>query len=197
MRAVRMGLLALLLPVVARSQAAPPKAPLPPPALPAPPAHPALPSYRGFTPGLSYRAFVNRANALADHDVLACRTSPRTAQLMECGVVIRDPADGARFYLGGHFVEQRADIIALYDSAGFHDKRGPELVARTQRDVTRVFGRPRRAHAGMWEWSYGRKFVRLSWRSRGPARWVSITLTDKDVLDRNSRYVKPAARRKP
>src|SRR3989442_14655568 len=113
MRAVRMGLLALLLPVVARSQAAPPKAPLPPPA---------LPSSRGFTPGLSYRAFVNRANALADHDVLACRTSPRTAQLMECGVVIRDPADGARFYLGGHFVEQRADIIALYDSAGFHDK---------------------------------------------------------------------------
>src|SRR2546422_3514014 len=104
MRAVRMGLLALLLPVVARSQAAPPKAPLPPPPLPAPPAHPALPSYRGFTPGLSYRAFVNRANALADHDVLACRTSPRTAQLMECGVVIRDPADGARFYLGGHFV---------------------------------------------------------------------------------------------
>ena len=195
MRAIRMGLLALLLPLVARSQAAPPKAPPPPP--PSPPAHPAPPSYRGFTPGLSYRAFVDRANALADHDVLACRTSPRTAQLMECGVVIRDPADGARFYLGGHFVEQRADIIALYDSAGFHDKHGPALVARTQRDVTRVFGRPRRAQAGMWEWSYGRKFVRLSWRSRGPARWVSITLTDRDVLDRNSRYVKQAARRKP
>src|SRR3989442_6288491 len=110
--------LALLLPVVARSQAAPPKAPLPPPA---------LPSYRGFTPGLSYRAFVNRANALADHDVLACRTSPRTAQLMECGVVIRDPADGARFYLGGHFVEQRADIIALYDSAGVQDPKSTRL----------------------------------------------------------------------
>src|SRR2546422_6936211 len=92
MRAIRMGLLALLLPVVARSQAAPPKAPPPP----SPPAHRAPPSYRGFTPGLSYRAFVDRANALADHDVLACRTSPRTAQLMECGVVIRDPADGAR-----------------------------------------------------------------------------------------------------
>src|SRR3989442_9536993 len=127
MRAVRMGLLALLLPVVARSQAAPPKAPLPPSAPPAPPAHPALPSYRGFTPGLSYRAFVNRANALADHDVLACRTSPRTAQLMECGVVIRDPADGARFYLGGHFVEQRADIIALYDSAGVQDPKSTRL----------------------------------------------------------------------
>src|SRR3989442_5912238 len=128
MGARRMGPLPLLPPVVARRQAAPPKAPLPPPALPAPPAHPALPSYRGFTPGLSYRAFVNRANALADHDVLACRTSPRTAQLMECGVVIRDPADGARVYLGGHFVEQRADIIALYDSAGVHRKRRPEPV---------------------------------------------------------------------
>src|SRR2546430_14765835 len=129
MRAIGMGLLALLLPLVARSQAAPPKAPPPPP--PSPPAHPAPPSYRGFTPGLSYRAFADRANALADHDVLACRPSPRTAQLMECGVGIRYPADGARFYLGGHFVEQRADIIALDDSAGLPDQRGPALCART------------------------------------------------------------------
>src|SRR2546430_11408889 len=156
MRAIRMGLLALLLPLVARSQAAPPKAPPPPP--PSPPAHPAPPSYRGFTPGLSYRAFVDRANALADHDVLACRTSPRTAQLMECGVVIRDPADDARFYLGGHFVEQRADIIAWYDSAGVHHKRGPALGARTQRDETPGVGRPRRAHPWMWEGCYGLQF---------------------------------------
>src|SRR5207245_2021335 len=90
MRAIRMGLLALLLPLVARSQAAPPKAPPPPP--PSPPPHPAPPSYRGFTPGPSYRAFVDRANALAAPDVLACRTSPRTAPPTGGGRGIPAPA---------------------------------------------------------------------------------------------------------
>ena len=156
-----------------------------------------VPPYRGLTPGLSYRAFVARASALADHDALACKTSRRTAALMECGVTIRDPVDGARFYLSGHFVDQRADIIALYDSAGFHGTNGPELVARRQRDMTKVFGRPRRKRAGMWKWSFGRQEVRLSWRSRGAARWVAIQLTDWDVMARARRYLKPAAKRKP
>jgi len=39
--------------------------------------------------------------------------------------------------------------------------------------------------------------VRLSWRGRGTARWVSITLTDNDVMDRIRKYVKTAATRKP
>ena len=188
MLSIRVGFIALLAPTVCLAQAAPPQARWSPASV--------APAYRGLTPGLSYRAFVERANALADHDVLACRTAANTAKLMQCGVVIRDPADGARFYLSGHFVDQTADIIALYDSAGFRDTQGPALVARTYHDLRRVFGRPRRAHAGMWEWSYGHKLVRLTWRSRGPARWVAIQLTDQDVMDRIARYVKPAARRK-
>src|SRR4029077_11120474 len=84
------------------------------PATPTPP--PPQPVYRGFMPGISYRAFVERARALADSDVLRCQTPPRTAQVMECGVVIRDPKDAARFYLSAHFIDGNADVVAFYDS---------------------------------------------------------------------------------
>src|SRR5437870_12701615 len=163
------------------------------------PARPALstPAYRGFTPGISYRAFVERARTLADSDVVRCQTSPRTAQVMECGVVIRGPSDAARFYLSAHFVEGNADVVAFYDSAGFGDARGVPLVNRTKQDLTRVFGRPRPLGKSGWEWRYGRKSVRFSWRGRGTARWVSVTLTDNDVMDRIGRYVTPARSRKP
>src|SRR5205809_7320689 len=157
----------------------------------------ATPAYRGFTPGISYRAFVERARTLADSDVVRCQTSPRTAQIMECGVVIRDPGDRARFYLSAHFVEGNADVVALYDSAGFGDARGVALVNRTKQGLTRVFGRPRPIGKSGWEWHYGRKVVRFSWRGRGTARWVSVTLIDRDVMDRIGRYARRAARRKP
>jgi hypothetical protein len=161
------------------------------------PGAPTPPAYRGFTPGISYRAFAERARALADSDVLRCQTSPQTAQVMECGVVIRDPADVARFYLSAHFVEGNADVVAFYDSAGFGDTRGVPLVNRTKQQLTQVFGRPRPTGKSGWEWRYGRKVVRFAWRGRGPARWISVTLTDWDVMDRINRYVrKPATARK-
>jgi hypothetical protein len=165
---------------------------------PTTPARPPLatPVYRGFTPGISYRAFVERARALADSDVVRCQTSPRTAQVMECGVVIRDPDDASRFYLSAHFVEGDADVVAFYDSAGFGDKRGVPLVDRTKHELARLFGRPRPIGKSGWEWRYGRRAVRLTWRGRGTARWVSITLMDKDVMDRISRYAKAAKSRK-
>src|SRR6059036_556128 len=78
----------------------------------------AAPAYRGFTPGLSYREFLERARPLADSDFVRCQTSPHTAQVMECGVVIRGPNDAARFYLSAHFIEGNADVVAFYDSAG-------------------------------------------------------------------------------
>jgi len=152
------------------------------------------PPYRGFTPGIGYGAFVQQARALADNDVLRCQTSPGTAQIMECAVLIRDPRDGARFYLSAHFIESAADMVALYDSSGFGNGHGVALVERTQRDLTRVFGRPQVLHPGAWQWRYGRRVVRLSWRGRGTARWVSITLTDADVMARISRYAKAARR---
>ena len=188
MATLRLALLAVVTPGVIAAQvtARPPaSSPLPP-----------SPPYRGFSPGISYRAFVERARALADSDVLRCQTSPHTAQIMECGVVIRDPRDAARFYLSAHFIEGNADVVAFYDSAGFGNARGVPLVNSTKQDLTRVFGRPRPLGKSGWEWRYGRKSVRFSWRGRGPARWVSVTLTDNDVMDRIGRYVRPAARRK-
>src|SRR6184192_3269480 len=169
MTSLKLALVALLAPVALAAQATPP--------------------YRGFTPGISYRALI-------DSDVVRCQTSPRTAQIMECGVVIRDPGDRARFYLSAHFVEGNADVVALYDSAGFGDARGVALVNRTKQGLTRVFGRPRPIGKSGWEWRYGRKLVRFSWRGRGTARWISVTLIDRDVMDRIGRYVGTAASRK-
>ena len=166
---------------------------------PAPaPARPsvAAPAYRGFTPGLSYREFLERARPLADSDFVRCQTSPHTAQVMECGVVIRGPNDAARFYLSAHFIEGNADVVAFYDSAGFGDKRGVPLVDRTKKELTRLFGRPHPIGKSGWEWRYGRRAVRFNWRGRGTARWVSITLMDKDVMDRIARYAKTAKSRK-
>jgi hypothetical protein len=187
MRSIRRALLlTALIPASAATQT--PTAPARPPA--------SGPAYRGFTPGITYRAFVERARTLADSDVVRCQTSPRTAQVMECGLVIRGPDDAARFYLSAHFVEGNADVVAFFDSAGFGDKRGVPLVDRTKKELTRLFGRPRSIGKSGWEWRYGRRAVRFNWRGRGTARWVSITLMDKDVMDRISAYVKPATRRK-
>lgn len=186
MLSIRVSLLTVLLPAAGIGQIAQPKAA-------------AAPPYRGFAPGIDYRSFVERARSLADRDTLRCNTSRNTAQLIECGVAIRDPDDAARFYLSAHFVEGRADVVAFKDSAGFggKDAGGTALVTRTKRDLTRIFGRPRPNGRSGWEWRYGRKAVRLSWRGRGTARWVAITLTDYDVMDRIDRYVKAAASRKP
>lgn len=187
MRSIRRALLlAGLIPASAVTQT--PTAPARPPA--------SGPVYRGFTPGISYRAFLERARTLADSDVVRCQTSPHTAQVMECGVVIRGPEDAARFYLSAHFVEGNADVVAFFDSAGFGDKRGVPLVDRTKKELTRLFGRPRSIGKSGWEWRYGRRAVRFNWRGRGTARWVSITLMDKDVMDRISAYVKPPTRKK-
>src|SRR5439155_240872 len=117
------------------------------------------PPCRGFTPEIPYRAFLQQARALADNDVLRCQTSPRTAQIMECAVLIRDPRDGARFYLSAHFIESDADMVALYDSAGFGDARGAALLDRTKRDLRHVFGRPHVLGAGAWQWRSGRRGV--------------------------------------
>ncbi len=171
MIAIRFGLLALLVPAGLVAQAAAP------------------PSYRGFAPGAPYWDFAERARALARQDTLRCNTSRRTAQLMECGVTIRDPADSASFYLSAYVLEGKVAMVALYDSAGFGDTRGVPLVERTKRNLTRAFGAPRPLGIGSWEWRYGRKVVRLNWRGRGAARWISITLTDNDVMDGISRYV--------
>jgi len=159
----------------------------PPPAPPPAPAvrHTALsPTYRGFTPGRSYQEFAERARALARRDTLRCNTSRRTAQLMECGVMIRDPADSARFYLSAYVLEGKVAMVSLTDSGG------PRLVEWARRDLSNRFGPAHRRERSMLEWTSGRRVVRLNWRGAGTARWISITLRDDDVMDRIAGYVR-------
>ncbi len=195
MTPIRTALVALLIPSTGLAQEAPPGS--------ARPATPAAPTYRGFAPGAPYRDFVQRARTLAVGDSLRCNTSRNTAQLMECGVSIRDPADSAQFYLSAYVLESNVALVAFYDSAGFGEAEGAAaagaaLVNRTKRSLASLFGQPRPIGRSGWEWRYGRQVVRFNWRGRGTARWVSITLTDNDVLDRIGQYVpKAAARPKP
>src|SRR5256712_5314157 len=168
-----------------------PPAPAPAPARPPV----AAPTYRGFTPGISYRDFLERARPLADSDFVRCQTSPHTAQVMECGVVIRGPNDAARFYLSAHFIEGNADVVAFYDSAGFGDKRGVPLVDRTKKELTRLFGRPHPIGKSGWEWRYGRRARPVHLRGRGAGPWGGLTLMDKDVMDPIARYAKTAKSR--
>ena len=147
------------------------------------------PSYRGFAPGRPYREFAERARALAQRDTLRCNTSRKTAQLMECGVMIRDPGDSARFYLSAYVLEGKIAMVSLTDSGG------PTLVQWARRDLSKRFGPAHRRERSMMEWTSGRRVARLNWRGRGAARWISITLRDDDVMDRIANYVTRPSKR--
>ncbi len=158
----------------------------------APPSAPRPFAYRGFTPGMSYRDFSAQARALAPtkDDILACQTMRQSAQVMDCGVRMRDPVDSARFYLSANVIEGRTSVISFVDSGKV------ALVRRTQDDVRRHLGLPQRRERSMWEWTKGRRFIRLNWRGGRGWRVISITLNDRDVMDRIARYL-PKPKPKP
>jgi hypothetical protein len=143
------------------------------------------PVYRGFSPGMQYRAFAERARALAERDVLRCNTSANTAQLMECGVSIRDPSDSARFYLSAYVIEGKVAMVSFGDSGN------AQLVERTRRDLDRRFGSATATTHGSREWKKGHQVARFTWRGQGAARWIYVNLTDYDLMNEISRYVKP------
>jgi hypothetical protein len=142
-------------------------------------------TYRGFALAVPFAEFTNRARALLAPGAqpLLCTTSRRTAQLMECGALIRDPDDGAGFYLAAYVLEGQVAFLSFGDSGE------ASLVARAQRNMTARFGPRRAMKTGMWEWRSGRQVARLTWRGRGPARWIYIALWDERVMDRISHYV--------
>src|SRR5262249_38513736 len=120
--------------------------------------------YRGFHPGVSSAEFTTRARSITKEGAtpLLCNTSTRTAQVMECGVIIRDPDDGAEFYLSGHFIDGRADVVSFGDSGT------TDLVVRMQRELRARYGAPHPVGTASWQWRQGAQFIRLTWRARGP-----------------------------
>ena len=150
-----------------------------------------LPPYRGFSAGMSYRAFAEQARALASNDLLRCNTSANTAQLMECGVSIRDPSDGASFSLRAYVLEQKILTVSFGDSGN------ADLVSRAQRDLVRRFGPAHPIGHDSWEWRSGHRFARLTWRGRESARWIYVSLVDQDLMNGIARYAKAARPSKP
>lgn len=141
--------------------------------------------YRGFALAAPYADFTARARTLLapQSAPLICNTSRRTAQLMECGALIRDPADSAGFYLAAYLLEGQVAFLSFGDSGG------PTLVDRIQHDLKTRFGPARGFKAGMWEWRSGPQHVRLTWRGLGAARWIYISLWDETVMNRIAGYV--------
>src|SRR5919198_3387996 len=135
-------------------------------------------AYRGFAPGMPYRDFAAQARGMAStrDDILACQTMHQTAQVMDCGVRVRDPADSARFYLSANVIEGRTSVISFIDSGKV------ALVKRTQNHLRKHLGPPQRRERSMWEWTTagGPRFIRLNWR--GGPNWgiASVTLNDRD-----------------
>src|SRR5258706_10209980 len=157
----------------------------------APPSAPRPFAYRGFTPGMSYRDFSAQARALAPtkDEILACQTMRQSAQVMDCGVRMRDPVDSARFYLSANVIEGRTSVISFVDSGTV------ALVRRTQDDLRKRLGLPQRRERSMWEWTKGRRFIRLNWRGGRGWRGDSINLQHRPRLDRYPRYLpKPQAK---
>ncbi len=173
MRTTRLALLALFAPLVLAAQATRPDS-----------VRHATIAYRGFAPGVSYRDFAEHARALSRQGAtpLACNTSRRTAQLMECGVLIRDPVDNAGFYLGAYVIEGRVAMISFGDSGS------ARLVERVQRELRGSLGPPHAAARGTWQWKNGRRILKLNWRGRGNARWIYVQMEDGDLLARISHY---------
>jgi len=149
-------------------------------------------AYRGFAPGMAYRDFASRARTIAqsDSDILSCQTMHNTAQVMDCAVRVRDPVDSARFYLSANVIESRTSVIAFVDSGKI------ALVRRTQEDMRKRLGPPSRRERSMWEWTKGKRFIRLNWRGGRDWRVISITLNDRDVLARIAHY-RPARTTRP
>ncbi|HXJ30350.1 MAG TPA: hypothetical protein VNG35_06905 [Gemmatimonadales bacterium] len=170
-------ILAVLLwcaPVVAQTPAVAPAAPAPDSL-----------SYRGFRLASPYGAFIQRARAMtaSDSNPLYCNTSRRTAQLMECAVQTFDPTDSARFYVAAFVLEGKVAFLSFGDSGT------SAIVDRAQNDMKTHFGRPSASRVGMWEWRAGKQVARLTWRGRGSARWIYISLRDDPLMDRISSYV--------
>jgi hypothetical protein len=141
---------------------------------------------------MAYRDFAARARTMVrgDSDQLICQTMHNTAQVMDCGVTIRDPVDSAPFYLSANVIEGRTSVISLVDSGAV------TLVKRRQDDLRTHLGAPQRRVRSTWEWTRGRRFIRLSWRGGTAWRKISITLNDRDVMNRIRSYVpKPKPRR--
>lgn len=159
----------------------------PPPPRPAAAARPVAFGYRGFTPGMPYRDFAARAQGMAQQDFLKCQTMHQTAKVMDCGLRVRDPADSANFYLSANVIDGSVSVASFLDSGAV------AIVPRAQAELKKQLGPAHRRERSMWEWTNGRRFIRLNWRGGRGWRVISITLNDRDVMDRIVRY-RPAPR---
>jgi len=146
-------------------------------------------SYRGLEPGMPFADFSRAANRLGAADSLTCRTSAKTASLMECGITIADRE--RRLTLSAFLIEERVGMLSVTDSGG------PELVDRWRNALIGSWGPGIGTTRAMVQWVAGEKVARLTWRAAGQQRWVSLTLAHDPTLARIEEFLPGATRRDP
>ena len=146
-------------------------------------------AYRGLEPGIPLTDLSRAVNRLAAGDSLSCRTSPRTAALMECGASIAD--QGHLLTLSAFVIEGRVGLLSVTDSGG------PDLVARWRQGLASQWGPGIETPRAMVQWVNGSSVARFTWRAAGDARWVSLTLAHDATLARIDQFLRAGARRDP
>jgi len=145
-------------------------------------------AYRGLEPGVSFADFALAASRLMAGDSLTCRTSPRTAALMECGTTITEAA--GRLTLSAFVISGQIALLSVTDSGG------PDLVARWRDSLTGSWGPGTETNRAMIQWADGGRVARLTWRTAGEMRWIALTVAHDETLARIENFV-GAARRDP
>jgi len=146
-------------------------------------------AYRGLEPGIALSDFSRAANRLAAGDSLSCRTSAKTAALMECGVTV---ADGdARLTISAFVIAGQVGMLSVTDSGG------PELVDRWRGTLAGSWGPGTETARAMMQWVAGDRVARLTWRAAGERRWVSLTLAHDPTLARIEEFLPASTRRNP
>lgn len=138
-------------------------------------------AYQNLRPGSRLAEFARDVNRLAARDSLRCRTSTRTADLMECGAVVRD--GDRRPYISAFVIAGRIAMISVIDSGG------PALVDDWRSRLRSTYGDARPTGRGMVEWVATSTVARFTWRGRGDQRWISLTLTHEPTLAEIDRYL--------
>lgn len=138
-------------------------------------------NYRSLRAGAPLAEFATAVNGMIGADSLRCRTSPRTASLMECGAFV---LDGDRQpYVSAFVIAERIAMISVTDSGG------PALLASWRDRLDSTYGPGRPTGRGMVEWIDGATVARFTWRGTRQQRWTSLTLTHQPTLAQIDRYL--------
>ena len=139
--------------------------------------------YRTLQPGTDFEEFSTQVRALSEAEPVSCRTSARTAELMECGVSIPAVDGGNDPYIAVYIIAGQIAMLSVVDSGT------PGLVDRWRGEMQTTFGPSTSARTAMEEWVDGESVARLTWRGTQSKQWISLTIIHEPTMARILEYM--------